>query len=369
MPVGERDERRRRLPARPPASAPATASASSSSGLRRPAVAAPSAMSFRRGIVNDLRERRLWPVAAALVLAIVAVPVLLARSAKTAPPTPATAAGLPTALPTQGPTSASARRRTSRGCTGHSRATRSSSRAASTRTVGHRPGHDDHARTGSTARDRLDPARPARRPRPRQPVRRPQEAAHVRRRWDHADDPEPTTDDDRTRRPSPRPPGLTATQAYTSPSRSRTRAEASTRSTRSQRLSVLPSEQQPLLIELGVLKGGHRVLFVVQPGTVVSGPGTCTPGPIDCEILSLGENQTESLGRQAPTGVVAVALFAVTAIAPPGTRRAPRPTRPARRSPQSVASCSTARRQRALAVPVRPERRRRRRPAQSHGWR
>jgi hypothetical protein len=80
------------------------------------------------------------------------------------------------------------------------------------------------------------------------------------------------------------------------------------------RLSVLPSNQQPLLIELGVLQGGHSVMFVVQPGTRVSGPGTCTPGPIDCEILSLGQDQTEALSWQSPTGVVSVAQFAVTAI-------------------------------------------------------
>ncbi len=88
----------------------------------------------------------------------------------------------------------------------------------------------------------------------------------------------------------------------------------STRSTQSQRLSLLPSEQRPLLIELGVLKGGHRVLFVVQPGTVVTGPGTCTPGPIDCQILSLAENQTEQLSVQSTTGINAVALFSVTGI-------------------------------------------------------
>lgn len=80
------------------------------------------------------------------------------------------------------------------------------------------------------------------------------------------------------------------------------------------RLGLLPSDHRPLLIELGVLKGGHRVLFVVQPGTVISGPGTCTPGPIDCQILSLAAGQTEQLSVQSPSGVVSVALFSVTGI-------------------------------------------------------
>ena len=40
-----------------------------------------------------------------------------------------------------------------------------------------------------------------------------------------------------------------------------------------------------------MLKGGKQVLFAVQQGAAVSGPGTCTPGPIDCEILALAPGQ------------------------------------------------------------------------------
>ena len=82
-----------------------------------------------------------------------------------------------------------------------------------------------------------------------------------------------------------------------------------------QRLSILPNPQQPLLVELGVLQGGHDVLFAVQRGAVVSGPGTCTPGPIDCQILSLAPGQTEGLSVQgANGGTSSVALFQVTDI-------------------------------------------------------
>lgn len=80
------------------------------------------------------------------------------------------------------------------------------------------------------------------------------------------------------------------------------------------RLSVLPSDQQQRLVELGVTKGGSRVLFAVQPGTVVGGPGACIPGPVDCEILSLGQDQTEGISLQTSTGNVPIALFAVTGI-------------------------------------------------------
>jgi hypothetical protein len=81
-----------------------------------------------------------------------------------------------------------------------------------------------------------------------------------------------------------------------------------------ERLSPLPSANQALLVELGVLRGGHRVLFAVQPGTALNGPGTCTPGPIDCEILSLGQDQTEGVSIQSASGPTQVALFAVTGI-------------------------------------------------------
>ncbi len=81
-----------------------------------------------------------------------------------------------------------------------------------------------------------------------------------------------------------------------------------------ERLSILPSKQTPLMVELGVLKGGKRVLFALQPGAVVSGPGSCTPGPIDCEVLSLAVNQIENLGVQSGSGVSPVTMFAVTAI-------------------------------------------------------
>jgi hypothetical protein len=85
-----------------------------------------------------------------------------------------------------------------------------------------------------------------------------------------------------------------------------------------ERLSLLPSAHQPLLVELGVLKGGNRVLFAVQQGTFVSGPGTCVPGPIDCQILSLGQDQTETVGVQTWTARVREAMFAVTGIKPVG---------------------------------------------------
>lgn len=114
--------------------------------------------------------------------------------------------------------------------------------------------------------------------------------------------------------PKPTHTGLTSTQAY-EVSLSLTSQGGSLNAVDPlERLSVLPSEPQPLLVYLGVLKGGHRALFVVQPGTAVSGPGGCTPGPTDCEILSLAEGQIETIATHTDSGVSNVAMFAVTAI-------------------------------------------------------
>ena len=63
-----------------------------------------------------------------------------------------------------------------------------------------------------------------------------------------------------------------------------------------------------------MLQGGRQVVFVVEPGAVVSGPGACTPGPIDCEILTLSAGQTEGVSQQTPTGSTPVALFAINSI-------------------------------------------------------
>jgi hypothetical protein len=112
-------------------------------------------------------------------------------------------------------------------------------------------------------------------------------------------------------KPKPAPAGLKPTQSYDVGLAVTNSAGGIDTADPLVRLSPVPSAQQPLLVELGVLQNGSRVLFAVEPGTVVNGPGTCTPGPIDCEILALGQDQTESISSQ---GSGAKTLFAVTGI-------------------------------------------------------
>jgi hypothetical protein len=111
--------------------------------------------------------------------------------------------------------------------------------------------------------------------------------------------------------PKPAPTGLKPTQSYDVALAMTNSAGGVDTTDPLQRLTPIPSDQEPLLVELGVLQSGGKVLFAVEPGTVVNGPGTCTPGPIDCEILSLGQDQTESISSRDSS---ANALFAITGI-------------------------------------------------------
>jgi hypothetical protein len=123
-----------------------------------------------------------------------------------------------------------------------------------------------------------------------------------------------TTTTTTTPAPPPPPSGLTPTETY-EVSLSITGNSGNENTINSlERLSALPSRSNPLLIELGVLKGGKDVLFALQPGTVVRGGGTCIPGPTDCELLSLRQSQVEKVEATTQDGVMPQAMFAVTAI-------------------------------------------------------
>jgi hypothetical protein len=113
---------------------------------------------------------------------------------------------------------------------------------------------------------------------------------------------------------APPPPGLRDTQAYRVTISTTNSAGGVETINPVKRLSPLPSDQLPLLVDLGVLDGGHRVIFAVEPGTVVHGPGICTPGPIDCEILSLAPYQIEGVAAASSSGKVSGTLMSITGI-------------------------------------------------------
>jgi hypothetical protein len=269
-------------------------------------------MSVLTNMIKELRERKLWPIALVLVVALVAVPVLLSKQAPTNLMTPQPTGGVPystgTSLPaisvqtTPGASKLAGRAHDpfspqhvapSTTAVAATPATTASATAAATgasaapsagsATVSAGGG------SGASSPTTISPA-PASASAPSRPGR----AA--------------------TKAHKPGPAGLKATESYrvslaiTKPDGGLTTIDPL------QRLSVLPSPQQPLLVELGVLKGGKRVLFAVEPGAAVSGPGICTPGPIDCEVISLAPGQIEGMSKQTPTGSTPVALFSVNPI-------------------------------------------------------
>jgi hypothetical protein len=260
-----------------------------------------------RGLMSELREKRLWPVAVVLLAALVAVPLLLTNSSSTTPVAQAPQATPPppsgTAIPALDVQSTPAHSRltssardpftqqhagngSSTTATAASSAVTSASSAASSAVASLGTGGGSSSVPTSTASASLPST--------------------------------PTSSGSGSVKPSVKtkaaPTGLAPTQSYdVSLAITNSTGGVNTISPLA-RLSVLPNASKPLLVELGVSQNGKRVLFVVQPGTIVGGQGKCTPGPIDCEILSLAPGQTESLSTQSPTGPAQVALFGVTRI-------------------------------------------------------
>ncbi len=260
---------------------------------------------FFRGIVTELRQKRLWPVAALLLAAVVAVPFLLSKSSTPAPvpqaqvpPPPASGAAIPT-LNVQTTPSHSR-------LTGHghdpfatSGTTTTPAAAASTTTaVSTAVSQSASTSTGGGSTAAGGSSTPT--------VNSPSPGSAPT-----STPPSITTG----AKPKPAPSGLKPTQAYDVALAITNSSGGINTTDPLKRLSVVPSDQKPLLLELGVARDGNHVLFAVQPGAIPTGPGTCTPGPIDCEILSLGQDQTEELStQQGSIGAAEVALFAITSI-------------------------------------------------------
>ncbi len=270
---------------------------------------------FFRGILTELRQKRLWPVVALLLAAVVAVPFLLSKSTSPAPlpqaqvptPTPTPAAG--SAIPTLNVQTTATRSHltgpahnpfatvASTSTVSHGSTPTVVSTATSTAGTG---GASSSTATGaggsSTATSKGSSSGSSPGTLGTTPSSNPPSV---------------------TANPKPKaaPSGLKPTQAYDVALAITTAMGGVNTTDPLERLSVIPSDRHPMLVELGVAQDSHRVLFAVQPGTIVSGPGACTPGPIDCEILSLAANQTEKLSTQTGGGGLSeVAQFQVTAI-------------------------------------------------------
>ena len=263
-------------------------------------------MSVPRNMLKELLERKLWPIALVLVIALVAVPVLLTKKAPTDIVTPPTGP-LPYSSGTTLPAISVQTAPGNSNLTGKGRNPFTPQHVATTSTVvatvpaATTPttstgttsvgGGSSTSSTGSSGGSGTGTST---------------SSAGTTTPAPTSTTPAPA--------PKPAPAGLTATESY-HVSLALTEASGNLKTIDPlERLSILPSKQQPMVVELGVLQGGKSVLFAVEPGTVVSGAGTCTPGPIDCEILSLKPGQTEGISKQSSSGSTPVALFSVNSI-------------------------------------------------------
>lgn len=262
-----------------------------------------------RRVVADLKAKRLWPVALGLLVAVVAVPVLLSKSSSSsAQPPAATLTPSPPGLPaiTQRGVTASSLHGSSRnpfapqqggtsttpstGTPGTSGGTVTNSTGTAVTTAGGTSTTSGGSSTSGGSNSGGSSSSSG------------------------GNGSGGNGSGGNGSGPTPPPAGLTARQSYAVKLAISNGSGGIDTVDPLQRLTVLPSEHQPLMVELGVLKGGNRVLFALEPGTTVSGPGQCIPGPIYCQIVSVARNQVEHLGVRGKTGISQVALFAVTGI-------------------------------------------------------
>lgn len=271
-----------------------------------------------QAVWQDLKAKRLWPVALVLLLGVVAVPVLLSKSASTPPPPPPVptmppaAPGLPAVtqrllLPSQlkgtkrdpftpqaGVAAASSTAPSSTGSAAGSTGSAVGTSAGGTGSTPSSAGSSPSPTSAGTTTTSTTTS-----------------TTTTGTTTTGGGNPSGTTGSGGK---TPPPAGLTARQSYAVKLAISNSSGGINSLDPLQRLSVLPSLHQPLMVELGVLKGGSRVLFALAPGTVVSGPGQCVPGPIDCQIVSVTRNQVEHVGVQSKTGIARVDMFAVTGI-------------------------------------------------------
>lgn len=68
------------------------------------------------------------------------------------------------------------------------------------------------------------------------------------------------------------------------------------------RLSPLPSQTDPFFIFLGVQADGKTALFLVSSDATATGDGSCKPTPANCDRVELEEGQTEFFDVVTPEG-------------------------------------------------------------------
>jgi hypothetical protein len=252
-------------------------------------------VSALRGVVSDLREKRLWVLAAVLLIALVAIPVLLSSGGgspgpgASSPPGVAATPAVPRVPAVQAQANATSVR-----LTGHGRDpfTQQVHVGRSTATV---------SSTGSgPSANTYNPTRPA----------APSTGTRVQ--------PSGSTS-----------PGKSSGSSPTSPSAPRLRyyrfavslvfrrvGGRQRRIADAQRDLPLPSAKAPVILYLGLQNDERTSVFMVSSSASVLGHGSCRPSRSDCTFLYLKVGQVASVVTLGRSGAITQYTLEVTRIRP-----------------------------------------------------
>jgi hypothetical protein len=225
-------------------------------------------MTFLRNIGADLVEKRLWPVAVALLVALVAVPTLLASSSSEKPDEPSAAV-------------ASAAADTAKAVT------------LNTKPVGRR------ARGGSSK----NPFKQLFVPKVEDvTVTTAQSQGGDGASADNSPDTGGNktggtpTNDDKSNKPKSNTTVYRATLRFGQPGDMQTIADIA-------RLTPLPSIENPFFVFLGVKEDGETLVFLVSSDAKATGDGKCVP-KATCETIEMKAGDTEIFNLTTDTGTV-----------------------------------------------------------------
>jgi hypothetical protein len=255
-------------------------------------------MSFLRDLWSDLVEKRLWPLAVVLVLALIAAPIVLARGGgagtesplPAAPaPAPASASGTPADEPAQ-PVELDVTAPQAPPTGDYKDPFEAASRAAEAAAAAEPPAGAAGSSGGSASSSSV-PADPA-------PAASPSTGAGPS--IAPADDPGTTV----VTHPSsdPAPSGVFAGQKVDV---HWGQAGTAKRESGLVRLARLDAGDEPLLVFLGVRRDGDKALFAVVTDTGAAGDGRCMPATKSCQVIEIAEGESEFFDVTQADGSIA----------------------------------------------------------------
>jgi hypothetical protein len=257
---------------------------------------------FLRNVITDLVEKRLWPVAVALVAALVAVPILLGgKSDATTPPAVASAATASSATPS--PTTAA------QVVSLEQEAAGKTANASSVRDpfVQHHQAHQSDAEIRAAVKSTADALVAALGP------KKTEASSASTSTGGSSSTGTSTSTSAGTSTPSA---GTTtpSTGTTTTPARKVTtysvdlsfgESGAERKYNNIARLTPLPSSDSPFFVYMGLSDDKKSATFLINGDVVPSGDGHCAPSPTDCQQITLTKGDIEFFDMQSGTaGVV-----------------------------------------------------------------